>query len=97
MKPSILAIIETALRSDETLSSEETRSILKKLQSDHPKQKPRSGTIKDTAKILELHPVTIRRYAKAGLLTPIRITARKVRYDLGEVERLALTGGNLGQ
>lgn len=92
MKPSTLAIIETALASDETLPSEETRSILKKLRSASTEQKPRPGTIKDAAKILEVHPVTVRRYAKAGLLTPIRITARKVHYDLNEVEQLAQTG-----
>lgn len=95
MKPSTLAIIETTLTSDETLSSEETRTILKKLHSALPEHKPRPGTIKDAAKILDVHPVTVRRYAKAGLLTPIRITARKVRYDLNEVEKLAQTGIDL--
>ena len=92
MKPTTLAIIETALSSDETVHPEQADSILKRLRAPSSSRKPRPGTIKQAAAILEVHPVTVRRYANAGLLTPIRITARKVRYDLNEVEDLALSG-----
>lgn len=94
MKSTTLIIIETALSSDETVRPEQADSILEKIQTSSSSQKPRPGTIKEAAKILEVHPVTVRRYAQAGLLTPIRITCRKVRYDLNEVEELAISGAH---
>jgi len=92
MKPTTLAIIETALSSDDTVHLEQADSILKKLRNPNSNRKPRPGTVKQAAAILEVHPVTVRRYAQAGLLNPIRISARKVRYNLNEVEDLALSG-----
>jgi len=56
--------------------------------------KPKPGTIRQAMDILECCDVTIRQYAKRGLLHPIRITPRKVRYDLNEVERLAQRGAD---
>jgi hypothetical protein len=93
MKSTTLAIIETALSSDDTVHPEQAASILKNLRAENSDRKPRPGTIKQAAAILEVHPVTVRRYAQTGLLTPIRITSRKVRYDLNQVEALALRGG----
>lgn len=55
-------------------------------------EKPRPGTIKQAAEILGCCPTSVMRYAKRGLLHPARITKRKVRYDLNEVERLAACG-----
>jgi hypothetical protein len=52
----------------------------------------RLGTKRDAAAILGLHPESIKRYARNGLLHPIKITARRVRYDLDECERLANYG-----
>lgn len=92
MKTTTLAIIETALSSDDTVHPEQAEIILKKLSDTEPRRKPRPGTIKQAAAILDVHPVTIRRYAQAGLLTQIRITCRKVRYDLNEVQDLADSG-----
>jgi hypothetical protein len=92
VKPTTDAIIESVLISDEDVTRDERIAILKYIRSRRVFQKPRPGTIKQAAAILEVHPVTVRRYANAGLLTPIRITARKVRYDLNEVEELALSG-----
>lgn len=92
MKATTSTIIETALLADDTIPPEQAAVILKYINSDSLIPKPRPGTIKQAAEILEVHPVTVRRYAQAGLLTPIRITARKVRYDLNEVEELARTG-----
>jgi len=94
MKPTTLAIIKTAIASDDTVSPEQAGSILKKFNDTEPRRKPRPGTIKQAAAILDVHPVTIRRYAQAGLLTQIRITCRKVRYDLNEVQELADLGAN---
>lgn len=56
--------------------------------------KPRPGTIQQAAQIGGCNPRTVQRYADRGLLHPIRITARRVRYDLGEVERLFLHGAD---
>jgi len=55
-------------------------------------QKPRPGTIRQAAEIGCCDPRTIARYAQRGLLTPIRITQRRVRYDLNQVERLFTQG-----
>lgn len=55
-------------------------------------ERPRLGTVAQAAAILDAHPRTVQRYVRAGLLHEIRITARRIRYDLKEVERLATTG-----
>lgn len=92
MKQSTLELIKNVLSTDETILPDESNALLKTLQTASAGRKPRPGTIKQAAEVLGVHPVTVRRYAQAGLLTPIRITCRKVRYDLNEVEQLALSG-----
>lgn len=54
--------------------------------------KPLPGTIRQAAEIGGCNPRTIQRYATKGLLHPIRISPRRVRYDLREVERLFTAG-----
>jgi len=44
------------------------------------------------AEILGVHRRTLQRYELAGLLHPIRVSSRKIRYDAVEVERLAERG-----
>jgi hypothetical protein len=56
--------------------------------------KPRPGTIRQAAAIGECTPRTVQRYAGRGLLHPIKITPRRVRYDLNEVERLFTMGAD---
>lgn len=92
MKPTTFELIKNVLAADETIQPEDAKAIEKQLRASTSGKKPRPGTIKEAAKILDVHPVTVRRYAQAGLLTPIRITCRKVRYDLEEVEALAVSG-----
>ena len=92
MKQTTLELIKNVLATDETLTSSDVQNILKQIKTAGAGVKPRPGTIKQAAAILEVHPVTVRRYAQAGLLNPIRITQRKVRYDLNEVEQLANIG-----
>ena len=92
MKPTTLELIKNVLAADETISPEDVKAIEKQFKVFAGGKKPRPGTIKEAAKILDVHPVTVRRYAKAGFLTPIKITCRKVRYDFNEVEKLAETG-----
>ena len=54
--------------------------------------KPRPGTIREAAAILNTCNRTVDRYARQGLLTAIRITSRRIRYDLNQVEALATRG-----
>jgi len=54
--------------------------------------RPRPGTVRQAAEIGQCNPRTIQRYATLGLLQPIRISPRRVRYDLREVERLFTLG-----
>ncbi len=68
---------------------ERAEAIIKAARGD---EKPRPGTLKQAAAILDCCPTTVMRYARKGLLHPARITKRKVRYDLVEVERLAARG-----
>ncbi len=62
------------------------------LQAARGANRPRPGTIRQAAEILNVHPRTVQRYADAGLLHAIRITPRRIRYDLNEVEGLATRG-----
>jgi hypothetical protein len=54
--------------------------------------KPRPVGIRDAARVLGCHPKTVQRYVKRQLLHPIRITSRRIRYDMNEVEALATHG-----
>ena len=47
---------------------------------------------RDTAAILECHPKTVLRYARRGLLHPVRRTPRCIRWRESEVIRLANGG-----
>ena len=57
--------------------------------------KPKPGTIRQAAEILQCNPRTVDRYAEQGLLRKIRISPRRIRYDLNEVERLAMNGATI--
>lgn len=92
MKQTTIELIKNVLCTDETVFPEEAQKIVQLLNTANSVKKPRPGTITEAAKILAVHKATVRRYAKAGLLTPIRISARKVRYDLNEVENLSISG-----
>lgn len=45
-------------------------------------------TTRETAELLRVSTRTIGRYAKAKLLTPIRLTSRTVRFRANEVKQL---------
>lgn len=92
MKPTTLELMKNVLAADETIIPDHALSIINQLETRPTTRLTRPGSIDEAAKILGVHPVTVRRYAKQGLLTPIRITARNVHYDLNEVEQLAHTG-----
>jgi hypothetical protein len=88
-----IPIILAALESDPTATPEERRRILAALR---PTQAGRVKTITTAAaaEILDTHICTVRRWGKQGLLTPIRISSRKIRWRLDEVERLASSGAS---
>ena len=73
----------------------ECRDAILKAASGTP-TKARPGTVRQAAEILDCHPRTVKRYATAGMLQAIRITPRRVRYDLNEVENLAEHGAPTG-
>lgn len=54
--------------------------------------RPRPGTITEAAAILGCCKRSVERYARQGLLSQIRITPRKIRYNLNDVQRLAERG-----
>ena len=54
--------------------------------------KARPVGIRDAARVLGCHPKTVQRYVERQLLHPIRITSRRIRYDMNEVEALATRG-----
>ena len=56
--------------------------------------RPRPGTVRQAAEIGDCDTRTIQRYADRGLIHPIRITPRRVRYDLNEVEKLFTLGAD---
>jgi hypothetical protein len=67
-------------------SEAEKKRILSAIK-EKPEQR-KTLTRKQVAEILHVHPGSIKRYDRAGILTPIRITPRTVRYDTDEVECL---------
>ena len=83
-------IIEAAINSDPTATPEERKRILNALNDTQKKVTP--ITTRRACEILGIHPVTLRRYAKQGKLTPIRYNARRIRWNLESVERFASEG-----
>jgi hypothetical protein len=85
-----LTTLRAILGADTDTSPEQVEAVLSA--ASRKQTRRRLGTKRDAAAILGLHPESIKRYARNGLLHPIKITARRVRYDLDECERLANYG-----
>ena len=92
MRVEILTCIRLLIESDGSVTPEHRREILKVCKRDPSRKRRRLGTKRDVAEILGCHPETVKRYAKRGALKPIHFSARKVRYDMDEVEALAERG-----
>ena len=92
MLPNTKTIIEAALCSDVTISTEQKDKIQSVLNPKASKLKRTLITTKKASEILEVSAVTLRKYEKKGLLTPIRYTARRIRWDHDEVETFKLQG-----
>jgi len=84
------AVIQRLTNAAFTATVEQLESALKALEK---KQEKRNlGTARKAAEIAEKHPMTIKRWAKLGLLHPVRINKRVVRFDLDEVFNLVNYG-----
>ncbi len=90
MKQATLTTVRAILQADSETTDEQTAAILAACSRKQTHR--RLGTKHDASRILGLHPESIKRYARRGLLHPIKITARRVRYDLDECEHLANFG-----
>lgn len=86
------AIIKAAIECDATIDPEQRERILNALEPAPKKPKAVLITTKEAAALLGVHIVTLRRYSKDGKLTPIRYSARKIRWNRNEVEILSVEG-----
>jgi len=90
MKAETLITIRAILHADPEVSAEDVDASIQVL--GRKQGRRRMGTKHDAAAILGIHSESVKRYARRGLLHPIKITARRCRYDLDEVTRLANYG-----
>lgn len=90
MKAETLTTIRAILHADPETTQEQADAALHTLTRKQTHR--RLGTKHDAAAILGIHSESVKRYARRGLLRPIKITARRIRYDLDEVTRLANYG-----
>lgn len=91
MKQEIISTIGAILKADDTTTAQHREEILRMCRG-LITETPNIGTRREAANILNVHPVTVARYERAGLIAPIRYNSRKVRYDLNAVRRLAQIG-----
>ena len=92
MLPNTKTIIETIVGGDATISPEQKQRIQSVLNPQASSPKRILITTKQAAEILEISTVTLRNYEKKELLTPIRYTARRIRWDRDEVETFKRQG-----
>ena len=90
MKKETMELIGKVLMSDESVSPEMRDYIIKAAQKSVPKRK--LLTAKEAQEVLGISRVTLREYARRGVLSQINISRRKVRFDEQEVYRLAYSG-----
>ena len=90
MKAETLTTLRAILAADTDTPTEQADRILQACRQGNPRR--RLGSKHEAAAILDIHPESVKRYARRGLLHPIKITARRVRYDLDEASRLANYG-----
>ena len=84
-----LITIETILNADRTIPKGKKDKVMDILLDRTPTPSPKKKRLISTnqaAEILQIHVATVREYARKGVLTPIRFSARKIRFDLDEIE-----------
>lgn len=90
MKPQTIEAIRMLLTADPTVDELKRRDVLAAC--NRVQRHRKLVTARKAAETLGCHPKTVERYAKRGLLTVIRFSARKLRYDLDELEAFASDG-----
>lgn len=93
MKPETLTAIVMLLRADSTVGEEKMKEVLAACRREQRKHR-KLITARKAAEILGCCTASVKRYARRGILTPIRFSARKVRYDQDEIEAFANEGLN---
>lgn len=88
MKSETLTALRAIIASDMTASPEEVKTLLAAL-SPTAKKTRQTCNAAQAAEVLGCHKRTLQLYGKRGMLHPIRISPRKIRWDLGEVKQLA--------
>lgn len=96
MKPETLTAITMLLKADATIDSDRFREVVAACRREQRKHR-RLITVGKAAEMLACHPKTIERYARKGLLTLVRFSPRKVRYDQDEMEAFASNGMDAGR
>ncbi|MBN2164226.1 MAG: MerR family transcriptional regulator [Pontiellaceae bacterium] len=70
------------------LSEADKARVMRAIKEPKEQAPPQTIDRKGAAKIFGVHPGSLKRWEKAGKITPIRITPRTVRYDLAEIAAL---------
>ena len=91
MKDETMAAIMMLLKADESVSCDKRNEILAACRREQRKHR-RLATVRQAAEALGCHAKTVQRYAEKGLLTTVRFSLRKIRYDMDEVEAFARDG-----
>lgn len=91
MKRETLTTVEAVITADTTTKHEHRERILAACRAETPARRE-MVTVREAAEILDVHPRTVQRYEREGLLHATRITKRRVRYAKDEVLRLATEG-----
>jgi hypothetical protein len=86
------ATIRAAMSIDTTITPEEEKHLRRALGERRGKQSRTLITTTEACEILECNPVTLRRYENRGLITAIRYSQRKIRWDRDDVLELRDNG-----
>ena len=79
--------IRLALASDPDISGQLKKRVFSLLEGKPPRRK--LIPTREACEILDCHPITLRRLEKRGHLKAIRLSARKIRWDLDEIQNFA--------
>ena len=90
MNVKTIDLISAVLANDKSVSPEHAESILRLCRQDRPRRKLIKA--KDAMGILDVSRPTLRAYVKAGHLSQINLSPRKIRFDEGEVNAFAAHG-----
>jgi len=90
MNENSVKTIETIAKSDPDVTTEQITAILAACKAQTVRRK--LITAKQACETLAVSRPTLRRYTRAGHLSEIKLSVRKIRFDQTEVERLAFSG-----